>query len=125
MDFYEKVIYLCRQNGISRSKMADDVGISRSTPKDWADKRSTPQFSTVKKIADYFGVSPTYLTDDNSVNISSVQNNNGIICHTNINGNEKKLTEQEVELLSIFESLSVIDRAKLLIYAAELKCKNT
>lgn len=49
INFYEKVIGLCQQKGVSRSKMADDIGISRSTPKEWADKNSTPQFSIVKK----------------------------------------------------------------------------
>ena len=35
MGFYEKVIMLCRRKGVSRSKMADDLKISRSAPQGW------------------------------------------------------------------------------------------
>lgn len=126
MNFYEKVIGLCQQKGVSRSKMADEIGISRSTPKDWADKKSTPQFSTIKKIADYFGVSPTYFTDESTVDVQSVQDNHGIIGHTHapvtiINGSERKLSEQEIALIDIFGKLDVIKQAQLLAYAAELE----
>ena len=125
MNFYEKVIGLCQQKGVSRSKMADEIGISRSTPKDWADKKSTPQFSTIKKIADYFGVSPTYFTDESTVDVQSVQDNHGIIGHTHapvtiINGSERKLSEQEIALIDIFGKLDVIKQAQLLSFAAEL-----
>ena len=125
MNFYEKVIGLCQQKGVSRSKMADEIGISRSTPKDWADKKSTPQFSTIKKIADYFGVSPTYFTDESTVDVQSVQDNHGIIGHTHapvtiINGSERKLSEQEIALIDLFGKLDVIKQAQLLTYAAEL-----
>lgn len=126
MNFYEKVIDLCQRKGVSRSKMADDVGISRSTPKDWADKNSTPQFSTIKKIADYFGVSPTYFTNENYVDTQAVQNNHGIIGHTHapvtiINGSEKTLSEQEVALINIFAKLDVIKQAQLIAYAVKLE----
>ena len=125
MNFYEKVIGLCQQKGVSRSKMADEIGISRSTPKDWADKKSTPQFSTIKKIADYFGVAPTYFTDESTVDVQSVQDNHGIIGHTHapvtiINGSERKLSEQEIALIDLFGKLDVIKQAQLLSFAAEL-----
>lgn len=126
MEFYEKVIFLCQKKGVSRSKMADDIGISRSTPKDWADKKSIPHFSTIKKIADYFDVSPSYLTDENSIEIQTVNDNHGIIGHTHApvtinNGSEKKLTAQEIELLNIFDKLDVVKQAKLLVYASDLE----
>ncbi len=125
MNFYEKVIGLCQQKGVSRSKMADEIGISRSTPKDWADKKSTPQFSTIKKIADYFGVSTEYLTNENYVDVQTVQDNHGIIGHahapvTILNDRETKMSEQETALLNIFKKLDVIKQAQLLAYAAEL-----
>lgn len=40
------------------------------------------------------------------------------------NGTERELSKQEIELLNIFEHLSVIAQAKLLISAEELKEKN-
>lgn len=67
MDFYSKIINLCQEKGVSRSRMADDIGISRSTPKDWETRKTKPQFATLKKIADYFGVPVSYLSDETSV----------------------------------------------------------
>ena len=88
-----------------------------------------PRSSTVKAVADYFGVSVDYLTsNDESVQIKNVQDNHGIIGHTHApvtinNGSDRKLSEQEIELLDIFNSLSILDRAKLIVYASELKAK--
>lgn len=125
MDFYERVIALCREKGVSRSKMADDVGISRSTPKDWADKKSKPQFATVKKIAEYFNVPVAYLTEEQEMDIQTVTDNHGIIGNPNapvtIMNSDCPLTEQEIELLRIFRELSVMEQAKLLVFAEELK----
>lgn len=125
MDFYAKMIALCCEKGVSRSKMADDIGISRSTPSDWEKKKSKPQPATLKKIADYFGVPITYFTEDSTDN-KTIQDNHGIIGNahapvTIINGSQRQLTEQEIELLNIFETLNVMDQAKLLVYANELK----
>lgn len=121
MSFYDKVISLCKEKGVSRSRMADDIGISRATPKDWLVKGSNPQFSTIKKIADYFGVSVEYLTSEQP----AVQDNQSIIGHdhtpvTNENESESNLTDEEIELLNVFGDLGVMDRAKLLVYANEL-----
>ncbi len=125
MDFYERVIALCKEKGVSRSKMADEIGISRSTPKDWADKKSTPQFATVKKIAEYFGVPITYLTDGQGFDIHTVHDNHGIIGNTmapvTIANVDPVLTKQEMELLHIFRDLGVMEQAKLLVYAENLK----
>lgn len=63
MDFYTKLIELCKQKGVSRSKMADDIGISRSAPQGWAEKGAVPRFETIKKIADYFGVPVSYFSE--------------------------------------------------------------
>lgn len=129
MDFYAKVIAKCKEKGVSRSRMADDIGISRSTPKDWENGKATPRFDTIKKLSDYFGVPVTYFTESStSVENQTITDNHGIIGSTHapvtiINGSEHRLSEQAVELLSIFEQLSVVDQAKLLVYAEGLKEK--
>ena len=48
---YEMIESLCRERGITGSKMCDDLGISRSTM----------NLEKAGKIADYFGVSTDYL----------------------------------------------------------------
>lgn len=127
MTFYEKVQALCAEKGVSVTKLATSLGFSSSTPNNWQKMNGLPRSSTVKAVADYFGVSVDYLTsNDESVQIKNVQDNHGIIGHTHApvtinNGDSRKLSEQEIELLDIFNSLSILDRAKLIVYASELK----
>ena len=64
--FYEKVMGLCNKKHISRSKMADDIGLSRSTPAAWEQGKSIPTYTVIKKVADYFGVSVDYLMSEKS-----------------------------------------------------------
>lgn len=129
MTFHDRVNALCAERGISITKLASELGFSSSTPNNWRDMTGLPRAKTVKAVADYFGVSVDYLKgDDAAVNVETVQDNHGIIGHTHapvtiVNGNERKLSEQEMELLSIFEQLSVMDRAKLLVFANELQNK--
>lgn len=61
--FSEKIDEHCRQRGIARSKMCDDIGISRSLPLSW-DQGTTPRNSTIKKIAAYFNVAPEFFTEE-------------------------------------------------------------
>lgn len=129
MTFHDRVNALCAERGISITKLASELGFSSSTPNNWRDMAGLPRAKTVKAVADYFGVSVDYLKgDDAAVNVETVQDNHGIIGHTHapvtiVNGNERKLSEQEMELPSIFEQLSVMDRAKLLVFASELQNK--
>lgn len=125
MDFYEKIEKLCTEKGISPTKAALDLGISKSNQTNW--KRGTkPQNRTISKIAKYFDVPVSYFTEsDSTVESQTIHDNHGIIGSTHapvtiINGSERKLSEQAVELLSIFEKLNVIDQANLLVYAAGL-----
>lgn len=129
MTFHDRVNALCAERGMSITKLASELGFSSSTPNNWRDMAGLPRAKTVKAVADYFGVSVDYLKgDDAAVNVETVQDNHGIIGHTHapvtiVNGNERKLSEQEMELLSIFEQLSVMDRARLLVFANELQNK--
>lgn len=126
MTLYEKVEILCRKKGINISNLGDAVGIKldKSTISHWK-KGAVPRASTSKAIADYFGVTVDYLTNDDSVNVQTVTDNHGIIGHTHapvtiINGSQKKLTEQELALLDLFGKLDVVKQAQLLTYAVEL-----
>ena len=47
---------LCRDRGLYPSAVCEKIGLSRSTWSDWTDK-SVPRQSTIKKLADYLGVS--------------------------------------------------------------------
>ncbi len=122
MDFYSKLIELCKQKGVSRSKMADDIGISRSAPQGWAEKGAIPRFDTIKKIADYFGVPVSYFSENNT---QTIHDNHGIIGdnHAPVTFNstsDHALGDIERELLSICSRLDMRKKNALLAKAYEI-----
>ena len=61
--FYEKIALLCAKKGVSVSTMCKEVGLASSAPARWK-KGSTPNATTVYRIAEYFGVEADYLMDE-------------------------------------------------------------
>lgn len=58
--FYENYLQLCNERKVTPSAAAVDMGLSKAANTKWADGR-IPRDATLKKIADYFGVSVAYL----------------------------------------------------------------
>lgn len=58
-NFYEKYEKLCIQKGVSPSRAAQDVGLSNAAASGWSDGNK-PRRTTIRKLADYFGVSVDY-----------------------------------------------------------------
>ncbi|WP_215655847.1 helix-turn-helix transcriptional regulator [Pseudoflavonifractor sp. MCC625] len=115
--FYERFALLCEQNDVKETAVARELGMGASAPGRWK-KGSTPDLVNAKKIADYFGVTVDSLIGDsvpgtntatNVSNSSVVQGNTGDNVSIN-NGaaqsGEDTLTDQELEILRIFRSLS-------------------
>ncbi|MBE6723285.1 MAG: helix-turn-helix domain-containing protein [Ruminococcaceae bacterium] len=61
--FYEVYSNLCKDKGISLSKAAEQIGLSRTSVVKWK-AGTTPSGATLNKIAIYFGVSVDYLLDN-------------------------------------------------------------
>lgn len=55
--FYDLYVELCKQKGVSPTRAAIDIGLSKSTPTTWKKGRFTPQGESLNKIAAYFDVS--------------------------------------------------------------------
>lgn len=124
MTFFNNIQRLCNEKGISVTALGQELGLSNATTAGWR-KGSQPRGKTLKMLADYFEVTVDQLMEDSKLTITD---NHGIIGSTHapvtiINGSERKLSEQAVELLNIFEQLSVVDQAKLIVFAEELKNK--
>lgn len=61
----ETIDRLCESRGIKGSKMCDDLGMSRSFLTELRKGRAKSiTFETAQKIADYFGISVSELTDE-------------------------------------------------------------
>lgn len=66
--FKQNFIRLCNEKGVSPTAACAEIGLSNATFSCWTDE-SVPRKATLMKIADYFGVSVSYLlgaTDDPS-----------------------------------------------------------
>lgn len=52
---------LCEQKRLQQKQVAQDLGIAASTMSQYATGSREPDFGTLNRIADYFGVSTDYL----------------------------------------------------------------
>lgn len=59
--FYERFEWLCKEKGVTPTQAARDIGIRQSVVSMWKKRGSTPNGSTLKKMADYFEVTTDYL----------------------------------------------------------------
>ena len=64
---YEIFSKLLQKYGVTPYKVSKETGVSQSTLSDWKRGISTPKPDKLQKIADYFGVSLTYLLTGNEV----------------------------------------------------------
>lgn len=53
---YENVVFLCRQRGMSISKLEKELGLGNATIRGWNGKYE-PKTRTLSLVAAYFGVS--------------------------------------------------------------------
>lgn len=62
--FYDKFEQLCNLKGISPTRAVEEIGLSRTIAVKWKKTAAVPRGKTLKIIADYFGVSESYLLSD-------------------------------------------------------------
>ncbi len=63
MLFSQKLESLCKDNGISITKLAETLGYSSSAGNTWRRSKGLPRNSTLKKMADYFGMTTDELLE--------------------------------------------------------------
>lgn len=64
MGFYEKLIYLIEERGITKNRLLTDLNINRNSIQNWQKQGSKPRIDTLTQIADYFNVSVESLSND-------------------------------------------------------------
>lgn len=101
-----KYVELCNKIGKSPSGVARELGLSKATASGWKAGKK-PNDSTIKKVADYFGVPFSYFDNDANFDLQMF-------------AESKESTPQEQSLMDIYRQLDEIGRAKLLVYAATL-----
>lgn len=59
--FFDLFAELCRQKGVKPGRAADEIGLSRATVTNWKKNGYTPRGETLRRLAEYFGVTPDRL----------------------------------------------------------------
>lgn len=65
MTFYEKLIHLIDESGITQRQFIKELGLNSSAIQNWRRQNSKPRPETMNMIADYFRVDRKSLADDN------------------------------------------------------------
>ena len=59
--FYDKYAALCREKNLTLSKAAEEIGLNKASVTNWKKNGYTPRAEVLQRIADYFGVSVSFL----------------------------------------------------------------
>lgn len=121
----DRIHFLRNNLQLTLQELGDKVGVGASTVRKWETGLiQSIRTDKIQKLAAALNTSVDYLMGwtDNSVNIGSVGTNNGVIGQ---NSGELHVSEEyskeEVELIRVYNVLSVKDRSKLLNFAWSLE----
>ena len=92
MDIYQRFCELLKSKGDTAYSVAKSTGIPPSTFTDWKNGKCAPKAAKLAKIADYFGVSLSYLMGEEE---TSPADNNLTGIDFALWGEVKNLTESE------------------------------
>ena len=122
--FYDNVKDLCALNRINVTQLAKELGLSTSMPTKWKNG-AVPKASTLKKIADYFGVSTDDLLTEfgPSFTIGNISNSTVLQGTGNTHHACQQLSSEESELLRIYRNLPIRSRLDLMRTAFEMEDK--
>ena len=62
--FFDQLQQLCKQKGISMTKLVTDIGMSKSAVTYWKNTDTTPKTEVLQKIADYLDTPISYFFDE-------------------------------------------------------------
>lgn len=101
--FWENFYNLCLQKGVSPNAAAKEMNISSGTVTEWKNGRE-PQNATLRKVADYFGVTVDYLLGKSDVPNPQIPQEpaipeNSLTFHFNGKIGKKKLTKEQMAML--------------------------
>lgn len=92
-DLYDRIMFLCKQRGVSGSRMCLDLGLSKSTLSDIKGGRKKGiSTTTAQKMASYLNVSVGYLLGEENE-------------ETDIKKSPSEISEGEQKLLELFRKV--------------------
>lgn len=106
--FKKRFIKLCNSRGIAPTVACQAIGLSSAAFSKWSDE-SVPRATTIKKFADYFGITPEELLGSEDPQIEPEKKEEP---RTSANGDEGY--ERMSRLLKAFGALSAEDQEFIL-----------
>ncbi|WP_312281518.1 helix-turn-helix transcriptional regulator [Oscillibacter sp.] len=99
--FYDIYRSLCEDKGLSPTRAALEIGLSKSHPTAWKQRGLTPNSDTLKKIADYFSVTTDFLIGSEQKEKSPVNIDEELL-NSELIGRLCRLTPEEMEKVDAF-----------------------
>lgn len=126
--FYDNVKSLCKAHGITLTELMRELGMSTSLPTQWK-KGQEPKPPTMLKIAEHFGVTIDMLLSSNPAASNSVGTATNSNVMQGVTGRDISvgapastgLSENEQQLLKIYQGLDLKGRTLLMMRAIELQ----
>ena len=134
MSVSERIFEVLKNSGKKQVDLAKAVGVRSNTVSDWKNKDASPSAELIYPIAQFLGVSCEYLLAgkdsapyhhaSNIHNSAIVQGNHAAtLIVKNGKTEERELSDQEAELLRIYNSIDIKSQTRLLSFAYELEEK--
>lgn len=106
MDTAEKIKSLRKKNNLTLEEVGNACGVGKSTVRKWeVGAIESMRCDKIAALAAVLQTTPAYLMGWGECTVAS----------------DQKLTAQELALLKLFKALDVVNQARLLAYAADLK----
>lgn len=129
MTIYERLSAICKREGLTITALCVQVTGNKGNLQTWKNNKGHMRSEYLSKCADVLGCSTDYILG-RVENNNPANSNNTISGNNNIIGNHNsqtitadKLSAQEQQLLTYFRNLGEVDKAKTLLYAAEISEK--
>ena len=106
MSVYSQLEKLCQERGISISNLAEKTGLNRATFSAWK-RGAKPKNSSIKTLADYFGVGTEYLLGDDEGTPSKWDS-------AYDSDHYMPLSSQEKQILDMFRGVSEMGRLRMI-----------
>lgn len=112
---YDTFERLCKLKGVTAYQVAKDTTVSTSTLSSWKTGRYTPKDEKLQKLADYFGVSTSYLRTGDEQERNERYTKAATQIHENLMHRQAlNITDEEWDLISAFRYLNKTGRTKAL-----------
>ncbi len=123
MKILNNIIFLMEEKRISQKKLTDYLDVSKNVFTEWKSQRSKSYMKYLPQIADFLEVPIDALLDRE--NVASINGNYNAVNNSTvtIGDTSKTLSEQEQEILRIYNTLSTKEKAELFLKICEYEKK--